>query len=1247
MSIAVRALLIFGCTLLLLTTVTAQADTAPQLLRLQTTTFDPLDDLAPSIAAAQLPAEDPGPYYLVQFHGPIEEAWAAQVERVGAVLLGYVPDHAVIAQIAPERLDAIRALPSVRWVGPYRAEYKLAPALTPATSRIAGTTVEVTVIGFPGEAPAVLEQLLTAQGAAIHALSATSLGVVAQATVDAAALPALAAASAVSWIEPYLAPRLTNAEGRKILNVESVWQSSGLFGAGQIIAISDSGLSVENDLSPEFAGRLVRAFAPSEMNPDRADCRAKTDWTDLNGHGTHVAGSVLGNGIASGSNPTAQEYTGSNAGTAPAAQMVFMAMNTDGSPGIQCVPSNGNYIAFGYQNGARISSNSWGSNSQGAYTFNDSVVDDYIWRNRDYLVLFAAGNAGPGPRTIGSPGSAKNIISVGASENNRPERGPQDPVSGGSISDNPNQVAYFSSRGPTSDGRIKPDVVAPGTNILSVLGAAAGGLSPAAPGQPYAFSSGTSMATPLTAGTAAIARAWLTTLRGVANPSAALQKALLINGAAQLAGAATPNAQTGWGRVDLKNTIDANYAVFDDNVTGLRTGGVVSYTVQVAGSSSAGILFAEPIAPAADATLRLQQVAAPASAGVAALSDRSDFSLSALPGYDAPREHMPIPDADGTPRDALTPMRNPLAHRDITGAQPLPLATANDESLAYLVSLVGGGDFEDPAWTQIWSEVWLGAGLPLRSSRTRGEVVINGNHSMWLGGSPSDDFIFYPVSFPRTIDGGLPSTLTFLVDQRDRDPDFDRFCAALVDASGYPFDSGANPLLYCSDNLPGGVQTVSLPLSSAARRELLAGETGYLALFTVGDGLLPHMSAFVDDVALRIDYPDVTLDALPATGPAGTTFLLAGEYNVPYGPVEVCLTPCGPAENAFGTAYADARGDLLTSLTTFTTAVPGTYTIETRNIAGRTARTTFTILGAQTPTLGVAPTTGAAGTAFEFSGTRFLPNDSVITVRVNNVQLGTVGSNAAGDVRFRITTTSNTPAGTYTVLVTDDAGRSAQTTYQVTTLPDGQPTLSVSPPSGLPGTVFRFTGTDFTPNTPVEFTLDEQAVGSTTSDASGGFLVSLTTSMQIPAGTYTLTALQGTRQASTTFQVTAEDGGDGETPPPLSGNGLYITLAWTDPPGQPAAARSLVNNLDLRVEGPGGPYFGNGGSGPDNLNNVETLRLERPAPGTYTIFVTATSVNGTFGAQPFALVATTAQNYGASGVARTGDRSIYLPLIRR
>lgn len=1212
---------------------------ADGVIYLQAGAFDPLAQ--PDAAAVD--EAFGAPYYLVQFIGPVEAYWLEQVQALGGEVVGYVPNDTHIVRLAANTVAAVESLPAVRWVGPFRPTYKIAPELSAAYATVgaaAGALVDLTVRAFPGESAPALAESIVAQGGVLMEAANTSLGPVLRVQAPLSILPTLAQRAGVSWIERFVPPTLTNAEGRKLMGVESAWESFGYYGAGQIVAISDSGLSVQDALSPDFAGRLVRAFAPSEMNLSSAQCRAKTTYTDLNGHGTHVAGSVLGNGTRSGSNAAAHSYTASHAGAAPEAQLVFMALNTDGSTGIQCIDINGDFIAKGYQQGARISSNSWGSNAAGGYNVISSLVDDYTWRNKDYLVIFSAGNAGPGAQTIGAPGTAKNILTVGASENNRPDQGAQ--------GDDPNTIAGFSSRGPTADGRIKPDVVAPGTWVLSVRAAQApdssfwGNFN-----QDYAYMGGTSMATPLVAGGAAIVREWLNKTRSIVTPSAALLKAVLVNGATQLPGQSVASNNSGYGRVDLKNTLNASYAIMDDHVQGLQTSDVVSYTVQVVAAGAQGLLMAanQAATPGVQATGALRMTAvAPSVAASAAITTPGALRAEALPGFDQAHPHTRIPDAGATGKANLAPLPNTApALGGATAQGPAttgfrPGSGAGDLALqTYQHNMVGGGDFEDPAWTDIWSYVWLGSGIPVRTDDP--SFVVTGNYSMWLGGTPLNDAIFYPVQFPDVIDSALDSGIAFNVRIIDEDPGFDFFCVALIDASG----NWLGP--YAPDNPDCYDVNVDLPYElvfTSADRAALAGQTAYLVLFTDGDAVLPHMSAFVDDIVLTVDLPTPTATMTPAAGPPGTTFLLTGQYNVPYGWVDICQGPC-TFDSYLGTVYADAAGDIAVLLYTEPDIAPGSYPIRTSDIADRTTDSDLVISGAVDPVLSVTPTTGPAGTAFAFTGSDFLPNDQAIAVTVNGEALGNAGSDASGVIAFTINTATNTPAGDYTVEATDSAGRSAATQFSVTAVVVGDPTLTVTPASGPPGTTFTFAGRNFTASTPATVTLDGQALGEVTIDAAGNVTFTLTTSNQTAPAQYTLAVVQGARQASARYEVTSGGGA------PVSGQGLYVTLTWSDPPAQSAASQTLVNDLDLFVDGPGGRTFANGGAAADRKNTVEAIRLENPTAGTYVITVRAERVNTTFGVQPFALVATSKQNFGAgqNNVELGQTNAIYLPTVTR
>ncbi|MFN8444178.1 MAG: S8 family serine peptidase [Caldilineaceae bacterium] len=1232
----------------------AQDNPTTGTIYLQSATFDPLQSAdsatnqQSNIAAAEVDGSA-SRYSIVQFSGPVQAQWLQQVAALGGEVIGYVPENAHIVRASAKVLADVASLPSVRWIGPYRPNYKLSPALANQVSAADGDAAafqDLYVVAFPGESLDALRRSLVLLGANVTEAFEGPLGAVVRASLPVSAVAQVVQNPAVSWLEPYLPMETTNAQARKILNAENVWQDFGYYGQGQIIAVSDSGLSVQGNLSADFAGRLIKAYAPSEMNLASPQCSAKTTFTDLHGHGTHVSGSILGNGTQSGSNAGNHQYASSNAGVAPEAQLVFMALNTDGSSGIQCIDTNGDFLARGYQNGARISSNSWGASDNGGYNIIASLVDNYIWNHKDYLVLYAAGNAGPDSQTIGSPGTAKNVLTVGASENNRSDKG--------SRGDNVNEIADFSSRGPTDDGRLKPDVVAPGTWILSVRAAQApDGSFWDNFDNNYAFMGGTSMATPLTAGSAALVREWLAKQRGITDPSSALMKAVMINGAVQLPGASVADMNSGYGRVDLKNTLRANYLTMDDYVQGISTGQSVSYTIQVVANLQQGVVIASAGLPeastvqAADvSTLHLVDSHSAVSASQLK-SDRSGFTVEPLPGYQKAHNPSPIPTGNSKSGNSLlSGQQRALPHRTAKNGsshfKPRPAGAAQTQSSLY--QYIGGGDFEDPDWTDYWQYVWLGGGIPVRTSNPN--LVITGEYSMWLGGTESQDSIWYPVHFPDQIDTANKSTLQFNIDLYDQDDKDDYTCVALVDDSGYFIGPFAPDQPLCEN--VSDKYTFSYDFSSS-ELQALAGQSGYLVLYTVSDGLEPHQSAIVDDIYMTIDFPDVELSVAPASGPPGTTFLLVGHYNFPYSAIDICISPCNN-DNYIKTVYADSAGNMAAFLYSSTTIDPGQYPIETLDFASRAGHTTLTIGdGGVSASLSVDPTSGPAGTDFNFTGAGFVPNDSAINVTVNGNALGTVGSDDNGQISFHIQTNSNTTAGEYTVEATDSANHNASTQMNVTAVAEQDPALSVSPASGPAGTTFTFQASHFTPSTAVEVRLDNQLIGNATTDENGNLQLNVDTTAATTPGQYTLSLVQGDKQASAQYTVTGGGGGG-----PAASGGLNITLVWTDPPAQTAASKRLVNDLDLSVQGPGGLVYAGGADAPDHVNNVEVIRLSNPTAGNYQITVSASSVNGQFGAQPFALVASSDSTGAATnnvaltgGNLTAGSKKTFLPLVQR
>jgi subtilisin family serine protease len=571
--------------LLLVVRASAQADRpAAPLIRLRAATFDPVlgePRLPAALTLDDYPAGQPGPF-IVQFAGPVQPAWKQQVLDAGARLLDYVPDYAFVAWMDQAARQRVAALACVRWVGIFQPWYKLHPGLTagsesrkqkaegrpedsdlPTAYRLLPSEVVIQTfpVGLPGD------RFNPTPGSARLSVEQPFQA----ALVDAAGLVELARRPEVAWIEPARPRRLFNAASRGVMQVAPAWSDLGLFGRGQIVAVADTGLDVGTigpEMSDDFEGRIISAYAPNALT---ARC-TQSEWSDQDGHGTHVAGSILGSGVLSGSDPAAHQYADSLAGVAPEASLVIQAVFDHA--GDDCFPVNLNDLFRpAYESGARIHSDSWGSSSAGEYDRDARQTDEFAWNHPDMTLVVAAGNDGVDDDqdgvidhdSIASPGTAKNVLTVGAGEGDRPPdlghpanirwgdvtwgdnvHYSADPIRGDYISDNPGGVAAFSSRGPTDDGRIKPDVVAPGTNIISARSHLAGaGDLWGSYNSDYVYSGGTSMAAPLVAGAAALVRQFFVERQGMADPSAALVKATLINGAVDL----TPG-QYGFGQAD-------------------------------------------------------------------------------------------------------------------------------------------------------------------------------------------------------------------------------------------------------------------------------------------------------------------------------------------------------------------------------------------------------------------------------------------------------------------------------------------------------------------------------------------------------------------------------------------------------------------------------------------------------------------------------------------------------------------------
>ena len=561
---------------------------------------------ARAAAVQKLSSKGTAPW-LVQFDDVVREEWKSALEAAGAKIKGYVPENGFLVQATPRQIAAIAALEPVAYVGEFLPEYKRAAKVRAKLGRVQkGAEADAAA---PHRVLLMSGDDLAAVVAKIEALTGAPVAVAAgeqiRTDLTAAQVEEITAWGEVQWVEAYVAPRLLNdvAVRTNMMNVSNAWTVLGLTGTNQIVAVCDTGLDMgnTNNLHRDFSNKVVWAQALGRTG----------DWSDPDSHGTHVAGSVLGSGTMS---------TNRYKGVAYQAKLVLQSV-LDSGGGLGGLPADLNLLfKAAYTNGARIHSDSWGAANAGYYDEDSRNLDMFVWSNKNMLIVVAAGNEGTDgdsdgvvdPDSMDTPGTAKNCLTVGASENWRAISSTYgaswtndykvDPIYSDNIAETnlPHGLVAFSSRGPCDDGRIKPDVVAPGTFIISTRSRASSDTGwGVAPNTNYLYMGGTSMATPLTSGAAALMRQWLTTTGGIADPSAALMKALLINGARDMTPgqygtgayqeiAARPDNAQGFGHVDLHNTLQSATNQFLDlyDTNSLSTGQTNTFTYSVSAGST-------------------------------------------------------------------------------------------------------------------------------------------------------------------------------------------------------------------------------------------------------------------------------------------------------------------------------------------------------------------------------------------------------------------------------------------------------------------------------------------------------------------------------------------------------------------------------------------------------------------------------------------------------------------------------------
>lgn len=529
-------------------------------------------------------------YYVVHFAEKITGDLRRELAALGAQVAHYVPDNAYIVRLDGSQLDAVSELASVDWVGLYQPYLKVDLSLLDPSRNQPETKIRVSLYG--GETFANALAAINYAGGVINEQTDGKHRLRISFTIATAkvyeVVRALAFLREVYWIQSYPEYKLCNDYTQWVCQSGPYGSQAtplydhGVKGAGQIIGVMDTGADpdmcyfydsaqgvIVPNAPPNYAQRKIVAY----IGPDTY----VSDF-DSNSHGTHTAGTIAGDNFANSGVHDAGD------GIGLLAQLVIQ----DYGNSYDVYPPDDEYEAHQavYDIGGRVHSNSWGwPSNAGVYHDDCEEVDQFIWDNPTYNIVYAAGNEGSSADTIRPPGTSKNVITVGATESGNAQ---------------PENNESFSSHGPTNDGRRKPDVTMPGGDIIS----AASDSNPGSYNCSTSTKSGTSMATPGVAGAAALVRDYFNQgfyPLGIADPafalepSAALVKATLINSGANMTGTYTadsgsghadiPSQGQGWGRVTLDDTLfffnDERLLWIEDNDTGLSTGGAEEFYLAV------------------------------------------------------------------------------------------------------------------------------------------------------------------------------------------------------------------------------------------------------------------------------------------------------------------------------------------------------------------------------------------------------------------------------------------------------------------------------------------------------------------------------------------------------------------------------------------------------------------------------------------------------------------------------------------
>jgi hypothetical protein len=577
--------------------------------------------------------------FMIQFAGPIKDEWLDECKEQGKVeFITYIPNNAYLVWTDGPTVEKLKTLsetrPFLQWMGEFHPAYRIHPHVRSMAVTEPGEDMEVTVQFFSHDG--VDASVSAVKSKATKVLrDVWTVGPYKNITIVVSPdeLNGIAAMPDVVNIEPWIEPKLLGERQDQILANQLDGTGSQPVGPGYLawlnglgfnntfnfaVNVTDSGLdrgqTTAANLHPDFLDvtNNSRVVYVQQVSGSTIDNTAAAN-VDTDGHGT-INHAIVGGFNDTSGNPSFEDGDGFQYGLG-LAPFVRLGSSRIFNPGFS-FPNHTELTNAAYANGARISSNSWGNRfGTGNYDTTSQEYDRLVRDarpasasgggqpgNQEMVIVWAAGNRGSGPSTLGDTGAtAKNTLVVGASENFN-QAGTDGCGLTNAGADDAMDIIGFSSRGPTEDDRVKPDIMAPGTHIFGAASQDpnynAEGVCSAAANQPgdgdsegadyfptgqtlYTWSSGTSHSTPAVAGGAALLRQWFLNQGGPA-PSPAMTKAYLMNSATWMTGDnandTLPSNSQGMGRMNLERAFDTVPRILTDQTHTFDTTGEV-YTV--------------------------------------------------------------------------------------------------------------------------------------------------------------------------------------------------------------------------------------------------------------------------------------------------------------------------------------------------------------------------------------------------------------------------------------------------------------------------------------------------------------------------------------------------------------------------------------------------------------------------------------------------------------------------------------------